>query len=697
MKNFYVTTPIYYVNDAPHIGHSYTTVLADILTRFHKLLGEQTFMLTGTDEHGQKVQRAAAKRGVSPKQHVDEYCLRFKNLWEKMNIAYDHFLRTTDDYHMEFVRTCLQMLWDRGEIYSKEYEGWYSVGEERFFSQDELDENGCDPVSHRPVEWLKEKNYFFKMGKYQDRLIEYLETHRDWIVPDYRWNEIRGFLKQPLNDLCISRPKARLSWGIPLPFDEDYVTYVWFDALLNYISAVMKIDGKGKLVPRREFADGEEIWPATYHLVGKDIITTHSVYWPTMLFALDFPLPKHILAHGWWLVGNDKMSKTTGNVINPMDYMEKYGVDAFRYFLARDMVVGQDASFTHEGFVRRINSDLANDLGNVVNRVHRLVLNNFDGILPVPGTFGPEEENLKGLAEKLSKSIPDLLENVKLSQAVEEILVLVRAVNRYFEVKAPWKLAKNPADREELGTVLFVAAEAVRIALSFLSPVIPEKSATGLSMLGTSLAGVQDLGWGKLRGGERFGEGAALFPRIVEEEKKPEPAPAKPKQNKPLLADEIPAAMDIRAAKILEAKEHPDADSLYVLKVDAGDAEPRTICSGLRASYRAEDLESRMILLFANLKPEKLRGILSQGMLLAGDTDKDHVCVLVAPPEGSKPGDRAVFRGVEPSAEARTLKVKDFEKIELQAEKSNVCWNGKALEIGGKPVTCNVADGARIH
>lgn len=298
MKNFYVTTPIYYVNDAPHIGHSYTTVLADILTRFHKLLGHQTFFLTGTDEHGQKVQRAAAKRNVSPKQHVDEYCLRFKNLWEKMGIEYDQFIRTTDDSRMEFVQQCLQMLWDNGQIYSKEYEGWYSVGEERFFSQDELDENGNDPISHRPVDWIKEKNYFFKMGSYQKQLIDYLESHRDWIVSDYRWNEIRGFLKQPLNDLCISRPKSRLSWGIPLPFDTDYVTYVWFDALLNYVSAVMKMEN-GKLVPRKTYPNGEPIWPATYHLVGKDIITTHSVYWPTMLFALGFPLPKHILAHGW--------------------------------------------------------------------------------------------------------------------------------------------------------------------------------------------------------------------------------------------------------------------------------------------------------------------------------------------------------------------------------------------------------------
>ncbi len=695
MKNFYVTTPIYYVNDAPHIGHSYTTVLADILTRFHKLLGYQTFFLTGTDEHGQKVQRAAEKRGVSPQEHVDEYNLRFKNLWKKMDIGYDYFIRTTDADHKKFVRDCLQMLWDKGEIYSKEYEGWYSVGEERFFTQDELDENGCDPISHRPVDWIKEKNYFFKMGKYQERLIDYLETHRDWIVPDYRWNEIRGFLKQPLNDLCISRPKARLSWGISLPFDEDYVTYVWFDALLNYVSAVMKIDERGNLVPKRSFPDGETIWPATYHLVGKDIITTHSVYWPTMLFALGFPLPKHILAHGWWLVGNDKMSKTTGNVVNPMEYMEKYGVDAFRYYLARDMVVGQDASFTHEGFVRRINSDLANDLGNVVNRVHRLVLSNFEGTLPKPGTFDDEENCVLEIANRLSQTVPELLENVKLSQAVEEILSLVRAVNRYLEQKAPWKLAKDASKKEELATVLFVSAEAVRIALSFLSPVIPTKSREGLAMLGTSLEGVRDLAWGKFQGGERFGEGSALFPRIVEETKKPEAAPKA--QNKPLAAEAVPAEMDIRVARILEVSDHPDATSLYVLKVDAGEPEPRTICSGLKSSYAPSELQGRQILLFANLKPAPLRGIMSNGMLFAGDTEEEHVCKLLAPPEGAKPGDRATFHGIAPSTDGRILKLKDFEKIALEARGKAVFCGEHALEVSDRAVTCDVRDGARIH
>ena len=691
MKNFYVTTPIYYVNDAPHIGHSYTTVLADILTRFHKILGYQTYFLTGTDEHGQKVQRAAEKRGVTPQEHVDEYYHRFEDLWKKMDIGNDFFIRTTMPEHKAYVQECLQKLWDKGEIYSKEYEGWYSVGEERFFTEDELDENKCDPISHRPVEWLKEKNYFFKMGSYQQKLIDFLESHKDWIVPDYRWNEIRGFLKQPLNDLCISRPKARLSWGIPLPFDTDYVTYVWFDALLNYVSASTAF--------HKTYADGTPIWPATYHLIGKDILTTHCVYWPTMLMALDIPLPEHVLAHGWWLVnGGEKMSKSAGNVVNPMDYMEKYGIDAFRYFLAREMVVGQDANFTHEGFVRRINSDLANDLGNVLNRVHRLVLNNFEGKLPKAVQIGEAEKEVIDLAGKVIAEIKEGLPKARLSQSIETIMQLVRSINRYLEVKAPWKLAKDPTLKDELATVLYISAEAVRLSLCLLWPVIPSKAEEGLSMLGSKFQSAEDLSWGVLQSGETFGEGKPLFPRIEEEKKQEQAKPVqKPKQNKPLTAEEVPAEMDIRAAKIIDVQNHPDADSLYVLQVDAGEGEPRTICSGLRASYKAEELKDRMIVLFANLKPAPLRGIMSNGMLFAGDTDEEHVCVLIAPPEDAKPGDRATFHGIAPATDGRILKVKDFEKISLEVRGKVVFCGENALEIGDKPVTCDVLDGKKVH
>lgn len=683
MKNFYVTTPIYYVNDAPHIGHSYTTVLADILTRFHKIIGYQTFFLTGTDEHGQKVQRAAAKRSVTPQAHVDEYYHRFEELWKKMDIENDFFIRTTYPEHKAYVQECLQKLWDKGEIYAHEYEGWYSVGEERFFTEDELDENHSDPISHRPVELLKEKNYFFKMSKYQQRLIDYINAHPDFIVPDYRRNEILGFLRQPLNDLCISRPRARLSWGIPLPFDNDYVTYVWFDALLNYVSASTAFN--------KTYADGTPIWPATYHLIGKDILTTHSVYWPTMLMALGIELPKHILAHGWWLVnGGDKMSKSSGNVVNPMDYMQKYGVDAFRYFLASAMVVGQDANFTHEAFVRRINSDLANDLGNVLNRVHKLVCNSFGGKLPAANSIDASANEVIDIAKRVINNVMEWVPQVKLSQVIDEIMTLVRSINRYLEIKAPWKLAKDPQKIDELSAVLYVSAEAVRLSLCLLWPVIPTKSQEGLAMLGSKFTNKNDLQWGILKGGELFGEGRALFPRIDEEIKEQQ----KPKQNKPLTADNVIAAMDLRVAKIVEVSNHPNADSLYVLKIDAGENHMRTICSGLRKSYNASDLLNKKILLFANLKPSDIRGIKSEGMLFAGTNNEK--AELVEVPENAKPGDRALFLGITP-AEPRELKIKDFEKISLTAKNKCVFCKTYALQVNGAPVACNVLDESIIH
>jgi methionyl-tRNA synthetase len=683
MKNFYITTPIYYVNDAPHIGHSYTTVLADILTRFHKLIGYQTFFLTGTDEHGQKVQQAAAKRQVDPQTHVDEYNLRFKNLWNKMDINYDYFIRTTDADHKQFVRECLQKLWDKSEIYSKEYEGWYSVGEERFFSEDEL-VDGKDPISGRPVEWLKEKNYFFKMGMYQQRLITHLEENPDWILPDYRRNEILGFLKQPLNDLCISRPKSRLSWGIPLPFDDEYVTYVWFDALINYVSGVRN----------RAYENGEPIWPASYHLIGKDILTPHCVYWPTMLMALEIPLPKHVLAHGWWLTGGSKMSKSSGTGVNPMDYMEQFGVDAFRYFLAREMVVGQDCTFSDDAFKRRINSDLANDLGNVLNRVHRLVLTNFEGKLPKATQIDAPAQELITLANQVREQVFSGITQVKLSQVIEDIMSLVRGINRYLEIKAPWKLAKDPSAKDELASVLFTAAEAVRLSLCFLWPVMPTKTMEGLAMLGTTCEGEKDLHWGKFQGGESFGEGAPLFPRIEVEKAPPPPAKTK-EQNKPVLATDVPSLLDLRCAKIISVEDHPDAESLYVLKVDAGESEVRTICSGLKKSYSKEELKDRLILLFANLKPAPLRGIMSMGMLLAGDGEEGKA-VLVAPPANTPIGTRASFNGITPSA-SRELKIKDFDKISLYVKDNTIFCNDNRLEFNGTPVSCDVKDEASVH
>ena len=368
MKKFYITTPLYYVNDEPHIGHAYTTILADVISRIKKIQKYDVFFLTGTDEHGQKVQEAAEKRNVSPKNHVDEYVERFKKTWDKLDIDYSYFIRTTETNHQDKVKKILCDLYEKGEIYFDEYEGLYSVSEERFITQKEMEEG-----NFREIKKIKEKNYFFKMSKYKSKLINHIKTNEEFILPKSRRNEILGFLNNDLNDLCISRPKSRLSWGIELPFDKDYVTYVWFDALINYISAIGYSDNEEKF---------NYYWPANYHLMAKDILTTHCVYWPTMLMSCNISLPKTIFAHGWWLIDDTKMSKSLGNVVKPLDLADKYGSDALRYYLMRNMVLGQDASFTIDSFNERYNSDLANDYGNLVNRIFILISKNFNDKIP---------------------------------------------------------------------------------------------------------------------------------------------------------------------------------------------------------------------------------------------------------------------------------------------------------------------------
>ena len=446
MSKFFVTTPIYYVNDEPHIGHAYTTILADVLSRYHRDIGDDVFFLTGTDEHGQKVYRAARERGVEPMQHCDETVVRFKKLWEKLHIDYSHFIRTTDVEHKKIVQIILQKIYDRGDIYFDEYSGYYCVGCERFYTTKELDDGKC-PQHRLELNVITEKNYFFKMSKYQDRLIDYIKNHPEFILPAFRRNEVLGFLRQPLGDLCISRPKTRLIWGIDLPFDSNYVTYVWFDALINYISAI------GATKEDNRF---HRWWPANYHLIGKDILTTHAVYWPTMLFAADIPQPETIFAHGWWLSEDFKMSKSIGNVVKPLDLIEEYGVDPVRYFLMRDMVLGQDANFSLEAFIRRYNSDLANDLGNLVGRVFTLIQRHFDGKIPHFEKEQESEYELRDYGEKIGSIFGKRIESLRINEAVEEVFQFIRAINRYLERTEPWKLVFS--DRKRAGTVLYAAA-----------------------------------------------------------------------------------------------------------------------------------------------------------------------------------------------------------------------------------------------
>ncbi len=494
-KEFYITTPIYYVNDKPHIGHAYTTILADVLARFHRATGEEVFFLTGLDEHGQKVQQAAQKRALSPQAHCDDLAPRFIQLWEKLHIQYDDFIRTTEVRHVQVVQNVLQKVYELGDIYADEYEGWYSIAEERFITEREK-ESG----QFREVKKLKERNWFFRMGKYQERLIIYIEQHPEFILPPHHRNEILGFLRQPLGDLCISRPKSRMSWGIDLPFDGDYVTYVWFDALLNYVSV------PGFTAHEKNFL---KWWPADIHLLGKDILTTHAVYWPTMLFSLGLPLPKTIFAHGWWLTGETKMSKSLGNVVNPLDLIEQYGVDPLRYYLMREMVLGQDANFTLESFIKRYNSDLANDFGNLLNRVSGLIAQNFGGIVPEPCALSSEDEQIKIMGEVLDGNVQKLIKELCVHEAIEEVMIFIRRVNTYLEKQAPWKVVKENLQRA--GTILYVSTEALRLSAVLLIPVMPQKSRAVLEVLG---AVGSKANWGELKPATQLQSHPALFPRI---------------------------------------------------------------------------------------------------------------------------------------------------------------------------------------
>ena len=604
MKTFYLTTPIYYVNDKPHIGHAYTTILADVITRFHRESKEDVLFLTGLDEHGQKVQQAAEKRGIEPKTHCDEMAPRFLELWEKLNIKYDDFIRTTESRHVLVVKDLLQKVYDNGDIYEAEYEGLYSVSEERFITEKEA-ESG----EFKDIKKLKEKNYFFKMSNYQKALINHINQNPNFIQPVHRKNEVLGFLKKPLADLCISRPKSRLSWGIELPFDSNYVTYVWFDALINYLTAT-------------GFNSNEELykkyWPANYHLIGKDILTTHAVYWPTMLMSAELPLPKGIFAHGWWLSGESKMSKSVGNVVDPLDLIKEYGVDPVRYYLMREMVLGNDASFTMESFIKRYNSDLANDFGNLLSRVTNLLTKFFDSKTPKLEDNSIEGNSIKNNGEELIKNVSTKIEAMKVNEAIEITFQFIRSVNKYLEVMAPWKLVKS--DKESAGKVLFTAAEALRVSSLLLAPVMPNRT---LIVLETFCAEKTILKWGDLTPNKTINKHDVLFPRI--DIKKIEKENAldvnNPQPDNIITFDEF-KNIELKTAKIVEVEKVDGADKLLKIQVEINNKK-RQIISGIAEYYSKEELIDKTIVVVTNLKPAKIFGIESYGMLLAAKKGKD--------------------------------------------------------------------------
>lgn len=623
---FFVSTPIYYVNARPHLGHAYTSTIADAITRFNRLQGKDSFMLTGTDEHGEKIVQTAEKQGVTPQELVDNVSAEFQGILPRLGVEANRFIRTTDPAHKATVQKFLQKVYDNGDIYFGEYGGHYCYGCERFYTEKEL-ENGLCPQHQAAPTYISEKNYFFRMSKYQDWLRQHILDNPDYIRPGRYRNEVLSLLDSgALEDLCISRPKSRLEWGIELPFDSNFVCYVWFDALVNYISALGWPDGE----------DFASYWPQAQHIIAKDILKPHAIFWPTMLRAAGLTPYKHLNVHGYWLVRNTKMSKSLGNVIDPLQMIETYGIDVFRYFVLREMHFGSDASFSEDALIARQNADLANDLGNLFSRVLSMNAKYFDSKAPAPAEYGPEEKRLQELAADSMRNFQTLFASFRFSNALEALWELVRALNKYVDTAAPWVLFKE-GKINELGTVMYTLLECQRKIALHLLPVMPFAAAKMLEQLGQSATPSTTLAqesesFGSLKPGTLLAPASNLFPRLEQsktepkksEKTKAKEAPAK-KEAQP-AEDSIDFAdfqkVKLRAGTILSADKHPDADKLLVFKVDLGETEPRSIVSGIAAHFNPQDLIGKQVVVVANLPPRKLRGVMSQGMILtAGDDD----------------------------------------------------------------------------
>lgn len=630
-KPFYITTPIYYPSAKLHIGNTYTTVAADALARFKRLTGHDVMFLTGTDEHGQKIQRLAEKKGVSPKEYVDEIVSGIKKLWDIMDIKYDKFIRTTDDYHMETVSKIFKRLYDQGDIYKSSYEGLYCTPCESFWTETQAEGGKC-PDCGRPVENTKEEAYFFKMSKYAPKLIEYIESHPEFIQPESRKNEmLNNFLKPGLQDLCVSR--TSFNWGIPVEFDKGHVVYVWIDALSNYISALGYENSKDKLM--------EKYWPADLHLVGKDIIRFHTIYWPIMLMALDLPLPKQVFGHGWLMLEDGKMSKSKGNVVDPEMLVNHFGVDAVRYYLLHEIPFGADGIFSNEIFIKKTNSDLANDLGNLVSRTVTMIDKYFDGEVPAISERESIDEELISLALQTPKEVEEAIDNLRIPSALDAVWKLIRRTNKYIDETQPWVLGKDEDKKARLSTVLYNLSESIRFTSVLLSAFLPQTSEKINEQLGiknTSFESLKEFN-GTIEG-TKVNKNGVIFPRIdveaklselnkiaEEQRQKAKEALGVEKTQEMLpIKEEISIddfeKVDLRLAKVLECEPVKKTDRLLKFKLDLG-GETRQIISGIAKFYKPEDLIGKYVIIVANLKPAKLRGEMSQGMILSVATNDD--------------------------------------------------------------------------